>query len=62
MLGEATMNGVGLTPEMLWNIDYYKAAGLYFYLEATEELLPNGRVYVANHGEMIMLGAIPIWD
>lgn len=56
MLGEATMNGVGLTPEMLWNIDYYKAAGLYFYLEATEELLPNGRVYVANHGEMIMLG------
>ncbi len=56
MLGEATMNGVGLTPEMLWDIDYYKAAGLYFYLEATEELLPNGRVYVANHGEMIMLG------
>lgn len=56
MLGEATMNGVALTPEMLWNIDYYKAAGLYFYLEATEELLPNGRVYVANHGEMIMLG------
>jgi 8-amino-7-oxononanoate synthase len=30
--------------------------GLYFYLEATEELLPNGRVNVINYGEMIMLG------
>jgi glycine C-acetyltransferase len=56
MLREAALNGVPLTPELLWDIDYYKAAGLYFYLEATEELLPNGRVYVTGHGEMIMLG------
>jgi glycine C-acetyltransferase len=56
MLREAALNGVPLTPPLLWDIDYYKAAGLYFYLEATEELLPNGRVYVSGHGEMIMLG------
>jgi 8-amino-7-oxononanoate synthase len=45
-----------LTPEMLWNVEHYKEEGLYFYLEATQELLPNGRVNVINHGEMIMLG------
>jgi len=41
---------------MLWDIKHYKEEGLYFYLEATQELLPNGRVNVINYGEMIMLG------
>ncbi|MEM7119402.1 MAG: aminotransferase class I/II-fold pyridoxal phosphate-dependent enzyme [Chloroflexota bacterium] len=35
----------------------YQADGYYFYLEATEELLPNGRVCVQGRGEMIMLGS-----
>ena len=47
---------IPLTPSTLWDVDHYKEEGLYFYLEATEELLPNGRVMVENHGEMIMLG------
>jgi len=46
-----------LTPATLWDIDYYKEIGLYFYLEATQDILPNGRVNVENHGEMIMLGS-----
>ena len=37
---------LALTPEMLWDIEHYKEEGLYFYLEATQELLPNGRVNV----------------
>jgi 8-amino-7-oxononanoate synthase len=56
MIPEATITRPPLTPDTLWDIDYYKEKGLYFYLEATEELLPNGRVRVQNHGEMIMLG------
>jgi 8-amino-7-oxononanoate synthase len=56
MIPEATTTRPPLTPDTLWDIDYYKEKGLYFYLEATEELLPNGRVRVRNHGEMIMLG------
>ena len=46
-----------LTPPMLHDVDYYKKEGIYFYLEATRELLPNGRVDVINYGEMIMLGS-----
>ncbi len=46
-----------LTPPMLWDIEHYKEVGLYFYLEPTEELLPNGRVITQNYGEMIMLGS-----
>ncbi len=46
-----------LTPPMLWDVDYYKEQDLYFYLEETEEILPHGRVRVAGHGEMIMLGS-----
>ncbi|MFW6067960.1 MAG: aminotransferase class I/II-fold pyridoxal phosphate-dependent enzyme [Chloroflexota bacterium] len=46
-----------LTPPMLWDVDYYKEQNLYFYLEETEEILPHGRVRVAGHGEMIMLGS-----
>lgn len=46
-----------LTPEMLWDIDFYKSQNLYFYLEEVQELLPNGRVIVAGYGEMIMLGS-----
>jgi hypothetical protein len=56
MIQEARAAKMALTPDTLWDIDYYKEKGLYFYLEATEELLPNGRVKVQNHGEMIMLG------
>ncbi len=46
-----------LTPATLWDIDYYKEIGLYFYLEATQDILPNGRVNVEHYGEMIMLGS-----
>lgn len=45
-----------LVPPTLWDIDYYKEAGLYFYLEPSETILPNGRVVTENWGEMIMLG------
>jgi glycine C-acetyltransferase len=41
---------------MLWDVNHYKEEGLYFYLEATQEMLPNGHVMVENHGDMIMLG------
>ncbi|MCA9958498.1 MAG: pyridoxal phosphate-dependent aminotransferase family protein [Anaerolineales bacterium] len=54
---EATMPKLPLTPDMLWPIEEYKEEGLYFYLEATREILPNGRVDVENYGEMIMLGS-----
>lgn len=56
MIGEISPTRPSLTPEMLWDIEHYKEEGLYFYLEATQELLPNGRVNVIGHGEMIMLG------
>lgn len=46
-----------LTPPMLWDVDYYKEQDLYFYLEEVEKILPHGRVRVAGHGEMIMLGS-----
>lgn len=52
----ATAERLPLTPDMLWDVEHYKEEGLYFYLEATQELLPNGRVNVINYGEMIMLG------
>lgn len=54
---ESTTQRPALTPPTLWDIEYYKKEGLYFYLEASEEILPNGRVKVENHGEMIMLGS-----
>jgi glycine C-acetyltransferase len=56
MAREMTIERPPLTPEMLLPVKEYKEKGLYFYLEATEELLPNGRVNVINYGEMIMLG------
>lgn len=46
-----------LTPETLWDVGYYQEQDLYFYLKETEEILPHGRVRVAGHGEMIMLGS-----
>jgi len=57
MIGETILKKPGLVPEMLWDVEYYKEVGLYFYLEATQDILPNGRVNVENHGEMIMLGS-----
>lgn len=45
-----------LVPPTLWDVDYYKEAGLYFYLEPTEQILPNGRIVTQSRGEMIMLG------
>ena len=56
MFAETTPTRLSLTPDLLWPIEEYKDAGLYFYLEATRDLLPNGRVNVVNYGEMIMLG------
>lgn len=56
MIEDLLMEVPSLTPDTLWDIDYYKEQGLYFYLEEVEEILPNGRVYVKDHGDMIMLG------
>ena len=56
MLQDVVMDMPTLTPETLWDIDFYKEQGLYFYLEEVEEILPNGRVHVKGRGEMIMLG------
>ncbi|MEM7330692.1 MAG: aminotransferase class I/II-fold pyridoxal phosphate-dependent enzyme [Chloroflexota bacterium] len=57
MLGNELTEKAGLVPPTLWDVPFYKEAGLYFYLEPTEEILPNGRVKTQNHGEMIMLGS-----
>lgn len=57
MFESASIERLALTPDMLWDVDYYREAGLYFYLEPTQELLPNGRVITKNYGEMIMLGS-----
>ncbi len=57
MIREMIVEKPPLTPELLWDIDHYKEMGLYFYLEASEDILPNGRVRVLNRGEMIMLGS-----
>ncbi|MCB8991681.1 MAG: aminotransferase class I/II-fold pyridoxal phosphate-dependent enzyme [Ardenticatenaceae bacterium] len=57
MIDEEKLAKVSLTPDMLWPIEQYKEEGLYFYLEATKDILPNGRVNVENHGEMVMLGS-----
>jgi 8-amino-7-oxononanoate synthase len=57
MIDEVKTSALPLTPETLWDVEFYKKQGLYFYMEETEEILPNGRVQVAGHGEMIMLGS-----
>lgn len=57
MIGETTQERLPLTPEMLWPIEFYKEKDLYFYLEATKDILPNGRVNIEGRGEMIMLGS-----
>jgi len=57
MLEKAIIERPALTPDMLWDVEGFQEAGLYFYLEPTSELLPNGRVITQNHGEMIMLGS-----
>ncbi|WP_423129225.1 aminotransferase class I/II-fold pyridoxal phosphate-dependent enzyme [Gaoshiqia sp. Z1-71] len=43
-------------PETIWPIAWGKEQGLYFYLEAIEELR-GGRVLVKDRGEMIMLSS-----
>lgn len=48
---------IPLVPDTRWDINFFKEQGLYFYLETTEEMLPNGRVRVTGYGEMIMLGS-----
>lgn len=53
---EKDENRLPLIPDMRWDIEYYKEQDLYFYLETTEEMLPNGRVRVSGRGDMIMLG------
>lgn len=57
MTSSANPTHAPLTPPMLWDVDYYKEQDLYFYLEEIEKVLPHGRVQVAGHGEMIMLGS-----
>lgn len=56
MIQDLVMDAPNLAPDTLWDIDFYKELGLYFYLEEVEKILPNGRVFVKGHGEMIMLG------
>ncbi|MCK5921862.1 MAG: pyridoxal phosphate-dependent aminotransferase family protein, partial [Methylococcales bacterium] len=62
MLREMTLAKLPLTPDTMWDIPFYKKSDLYFYLEATENLLPNGRVHVTNYGDMIMLGGYSYLD
>ncbi len=57
MIPKERLAKASLTPDLLWPIEHYKEEGLYFYLEATKDILPNGRVNVENYGEMIMLGS-----
>lgn len=57
MMQEAVLEKAPLTPEMLWPIEHYQEEGLYFYLEETQELLPNGHVDVKGHGDMLMMGS-----
>lgn len=54
---ENNQHQLPLVPKMRHDIDYYKEHDLYFYLETTEEILPNGRVRISDHGDMIMLGS-----
>jgi glycine C-acetyltransferase len=56
MIQEAVMEAPALTPDTLWDVEFYKEHGLYFYLEEVEEILPHGHVHVKGHGDMIMLG------
>ena len=56
MIGKTTSERLPLIPDPVFPVKEYKEIGQYFYLEATDELLPNGRVHVIGHGEMIMLG------
>ena len=56
MAGDISVERLPLTPNMLWPIKEYKERDLYFMLEQTDEILPNGRVRVKGYGEMIMLG------
>jgi len=39
-----------------WPINQMRQEDLYFYLEQIERYLPNSRVVVKNHGEMLMMG------
>jgi glycine C-acetyltransferase len=42
--------------EPYWPVKTLQEQDLYFYLEQIEEYLPNGRVRVSGHGEMVLLG------
>ncbi len=42
--------------QMYWPFDDLNKSGLYFYLEAIQSYLPDSRVSVLGHGEMLMLG------
>lgn len=46
-----------LNLEPAWPVTQGREDDLYFYLEAIEEYLPDNRVRVTGHGEMIMLGS-----
>ncbi len=56
MADEISVERLPLTPEMLWPVKEFKERDLYFLLEQTDVVLPNGRVDVKGYGEMIMLG------
>lgn len=52
-----TIERLPITPPTMYDIDRFKKEGMYFYLEATQDILPNGHVNVVNYGDMIMLGS-----
>lgn len=45
-----------LALEPYWPVKALKEADGYFYLESIEEYLPNNRVWVTGHGDLLMLG------
>ncbi|MCB9445679.1 MAG: aminotransferase class I/II-fold pyridoxal phosphate-dependent enzyme [Ardenticatenaceae bacterium] len=53
---EVSQNRLPLISDMRWDIKFYQEQDLYFYLETTEAMLPNGHVRISGHGDMIMLG------
>ena len=45
-----------LSLEPYWPVKPVRDADLYFYLESIKEYLPNNRVRVTGHGDLLMLG------
>jgi len=53
--GQSQPSGV-IPPPLMWDVEGHKRQDLYFWLKAVEAVHPVGKVSVAGHGEMLMLG------